>query len=90
MAGAGKSGPDPAVCITISPLRRADFAIKSPAHSGYFNALVAPAALLPLVRAAIVESWSLAGVFAVSLAAAVLQFLTIRRLRGVSAGSRAP
>ncbi len=27
----GESGPDPAVCIAISPLRRADLAIKSPA-----------------------------------------------------------
>ncbi len=27
----GESGPDPAVCIEISPLRRADLAIKSPA-----------------------------------------------------------
>ena len=26
----GESGPDPAVCIAISPLRRADLAIKSP------------------------------------------------------------
>jgi hypothetical protein len=27
----GASGPDPAVCMAISPLRRADLAIKSPA-----------------------------------------------------------
>jgi hypothetical protein len=27
----GDSGPDPAVCMVISPLRRADLAIKSPA-----------------------------------------------------------
>jgi hypothetical protein len=31
MAVEGESGPDPAVCIAISPLRRADLAIKSPA-----------------------------------------------------------
>jgi hypothetical protein len=31
MAVAGKSGPDPAVCMAIFPLRRADLAIKSPA-----------------------------------------------------------
>ena len=31
MAIEGESGPDPAVCIAISPLRRADFAIESPA-----------------------------------------------------------
>ena len=54
---------------------------RRPAYSGYFNALVAPAALLPLAGAAIVEASSLYGVFAVSLAAAVLQFLFVRRLR---------
>jgi MFS family permease len=63
---------------------------RRPAYSGYFNALVAPAALLPLAGAAIVEAWSLAGVFAVSLAAALSQFLTVRRLRGLPAESRAP
>jgi hypothetical protein len=29
----GESGPDPAVCIAISPLRRADLAIKSPTRT---------------------------------------------------------
>jgi MFS family permease len=56
---------------------------RRPAYSGYFNALVAPAALLPLLGAAIVEATSLAGVFVASLALAVLQFLTVRRLRAV-------
>ncbi len=54
------------------------------AYSGYFNAIVAPAALLPLVGAAIVEATSLSGVFVVSLIAAILQFLTVRRLRTVA------
>jgi MFS family permease len=54
---------------------------RRPAYSGYFNALVAPAALLPLVGAVIVEATSLAGVFVVSLGFAVVQFLTVRRLR---------
>ena len=54
---------------------------RRPAYSGYFNALVAPAALLPLAGAAIVESTSLAGVFVASLGAAVLQYVTVRRLR---------
>ncbi|MCH7634339.1 MAG: MFS transporter [Proteobacteria bacterium] len=63
---------------------------RRPAYSGYFNALVAPAALLPLAGAVIVEAWSLADLFLVSLGAAVLQFLTIRRLRGLSAGSETP
>ena len=57
---------------------------RRPAYSGYFNALVAPAALLPVAGAAIVEATSLSGVFAVSLAAAMLQYLTVRRLRGLS------
>ncbi|MCH7930047.1 MAG: MFS transporter, partial [Proteobacteria bacterium] len=56
---------------------------RRPAYSGYFNAIVAPAALLPLVGAAIVEATSLSGVFVVSLIAAILQFLTVRRLRTV-------
>ncbi len=58
---------------------------RRPAYSGYFNALVAPAALLPIAGAAIVETTSLSGVFAVSLGAAMLQYLTVRRLRGLSA-----
>ena len=60
---------------------------RRPAYSGYFNALVAPAALLPLAGAAIVEVTSLTGVFAVSLVAAFLQFLIIRRLRDLPAES---
>ena len=56
---------------------------RRPAYSGYFNALVAPAALLPLIGAVIVEATSLTGVFAVSLGAAFLQFLVIRRLRDI-------
>ena len=58
-----------------------------PAYSGYFNAIVAPAAALPIAGAAIAEAVSLSGVFAVSLAAAILQYLTVRRLRrGASPG----
>ena len=56
---------------------------RRPAYSGYFNALVAPAALLPLAGAAIIEATSLTGVFAVSLGAAFLQFLVVRRLRNI-------
>ena len=58
---------------------------RRPAYSGYFNALVAPAALLPVAGAAIAEATSLTGVFAVSLVAAVCQFFTVRRLRTVAA-----
>ena len=54
---------------------------RRPADSGYFNGLVAPAALLPLAGAAIVEVGSYAAVFAVSGVAASLQLLVVRRLR---------
>ncbi len=54
---------------------------RRPAYSGYFNAIVAPAALLPIAAAAIAEAVSLSGVFWVSLAAAIAQYLTVRRLR---------
>lgn len=56
---------------------------RRPAYSGYFNALAAPAALLPLAGAVIVETMSYGAVFAASGTAAVLQFLAIRRLRDV-------
>ena len=57
---------------------------RRPAYSGYFNAIVAPAALFP-IAAAIAETVSLSGVFVVSLVAAILQYLTVRRLRHAGA-----
>jgi hypothetical protein len=54
---------------------------RRPAYSGYFNALIAPAAFLPLAGAALAEAKSYAWVFAASGIAALLQFLTVRRLR---------
>ncbi len=54
---------------------------RRPAYSGYFNALAAPAALLPLVAALLADVVSFAAVFGASLGAAALQFLTVRRLR---------
>lgn len=54
---------------------------RRPAYSGYFNAIVGPAALSPLAGAAFVESIGLPLVFAASAVAAILQFLTVRRLR---------
>lgn len=54
---------------------------RRPAYSGYFNALVAPAALSPVAGAAVVAAVSPAMVFAASVAAAALQFLAVRRLR---------
>lgn len=56
---------------------------RRPAYSGYFNALAAPAALLPLVGGVIAQAGSFAAVFAVSLAAAALQFIAVLRLRHV-------
>lgn len=52
-----------------------------PAYSGYFNALAAPAALLPLAGAAIAETLDMSAVFAIRALAAALQVLAIRRLR---------
>lgn len=54
---------------------------RRPAYSGFFNAIVAPAALSPLAGAALVEATGLPAVFAVSALAAVLQALAVRRLR---------
>ncbi len=54
---------------------------RRPAYSGFFNTLAAPAALLPMVGGAIAQAGSYATVFALSLAAAVVQFLTVRSLR---------
>ncbi len=61
---------------------------RRPAYSGYFNALVAPAALLPLAGAVIIEVSSISGVFIVSLTAGILQYVTVRRLRALSGGNK--
>lgn len=53
---------------------------RRPAYSGYFNALTAPAALSPLIGAAIADVLSFAVVFAISLAAAGGQVILLRRL----------
>ena len=53
---------------------------RRPAYSAYFNALASPAALLPLVGAAIVTQFSLMVLFALALVAAALQLVTIRAL----------
>ena len=54
---------------------------RRPAYSGYFNALIAPAALLPIAGAALAEATSYSWVFAASSFAALLQFLAVRYLR---------
>ena len=55
---------------------------RRPAYSGYFNALAAPAALLPLAGAVIADLVSLTAVFVTAIAAAVLQRFLYRRLAG--------
>ncbi|MGQ0523113.1 MAG: MFS transporter, partial [Betaproteobacteria bacterium] len=52
---------------------------RRPAYSGYFNALAAPATLFPMAGGAVAEAGTLAAVFAASAAAAVLQFVAVRR-----------
>lgn len=52
-----------------------------PAYSGYFNACMAPATLLPLIGGVVVSAGSLGAVFAASAAAAVGQALVTRALR---------
>ncbi len=54
---------------------------RRPAYSAYFNALASPAALLPLVGAAIVTAASLEILFAVAAMAAIVQLAVLRRLR---------
>ena len=56
---------------------------RRPAYSAYFNVLASPAALLPIVGAAIVDVLSLWAVFAVAVAAAALQLVLIRKLAAV-------
>ncbi|MCZ6473164.1 MAG: MFS transporter [SAR324 cluster bacterium] len=56
---------------------------RRPAYSGYFNALAAPAALLPMVGALVAQVASFAWVFAISLCAACFQVAALRRLIAV-------
>jgi len=50
-----------------------------PAYSGYFNAITAPAYLLPLLGGAIAAFFGFAAVFAISMVAAMLQYLILSR-----------
>lgn len=59
---------------------------RRPAYSGYFNALAAPAALLPAAGGLIAQVQSYAAVFLISIAAAALQFCA--RSSGDPAASR--
>ena len=59
---------------------------RRPAYSGYFNALAAPAALLPLAGAAVAELASFPALFAVSAGAALCNLWAVRRLRTLNRG----
>jgi len=63
---------------------------RRPAYSGYFNALIAPATLLPLLGAFVVRSSALGMVFSASVVAIVLQALLIRALRREIEGDSHP
>jgi MFS family permease len=54
---------------------------RRPAYSGYFNAMVAPASLLPIVGGVIADAVSLNGVFMVAVVAGAFQYRAVRRLR---------
>lgn len=53
---------------------------RRPAYSAYFNALASPAALLPILGAAVVDVLALQAVFVVAVAAAAIQLGLIRKL----------
>ena len=53
---------------------------RRPAYSAYFNALASPAALLPLLGAAIVAALSLEILFAIAVIAAMVQLGLLCRL----------
>jgi cation transport regulator ChaC len=63
---------------------------RRPAYSGYFNTLVAPTTVLPILGAALAEATSYAAVFAASAAAALLQIAAVRRLRKLERGRGRP
>jgi len=54
---------------------------RRPAYSGYFNALSAPAYLLPLVGGVVAAAFGLALVFAISAAAAFGQSAILARIK---------
>ena len=53
---------------------------RRPAYSGYFNALVAPAALLPILGAGIAVTFNFTTVFTLSLVAAVMQTVVLMKV----------
>ncbi len=54
---------------------------RRPAYSGYFNAITAPAYVLPLIAGGLAAAFGLQIVFVLSLAAALAQFVILRAIR---------
>jgi len=53
---------------------------RRPAYSGYFNAMTAPAFLLPLLAGIVAAAFGLLWVFAISLVAALMQVIILARV----------
>ena len=81
-AGSGGTIAQLGYLMEISPDDR------RPAYSGYFNALIAPATLLPIAGGALAEATTLATVFAAGGVAAGLQVLLVRRLTALETGGQ--
>ena len=83
-AGNGETIAQLGYLMEISPDDR------RPAYSGYFNALVAPAALSPVLGAALLEVTAPPVLFATSAAAALIALAAVRRLRRAGSAPGAP
>jgi hypothetical protein len=83
-AGTGETIAQLGYLMEISPDHR------RPAYSGYFNALVAPAALSPVLGAALLEAAGPTVLFATSAGAALIALAAVRRLRRADVTLEAP
>ena len=59
---------------------------RRPAYSAYFNALASPAALLPLLGAALIEYISINAVFVAAVVAAAWQLALLNRISRIQGG----
>ena len=59
---------------------------RRPAYSAYFNALASPAALLPLLGAALIEYISINAVFVATVVAAAWQLVLLNRISRIQGG----
>jgi len=53
-----------------------------PAYSGYFNAITAPAFLLPLLAGIVAAAFGLVPVFTISMIAAIVQTYLLLQIQG--------